>query len=115
MEAKTYNGWTNYETWCVALWLDNDQRTYAHYQNQALRCWEFSESGSKLQEVGLSRKEDAICTLSKVIQEEVEESQPEVYGLYADLLGAAMSEVNWNEIATHYIDDLREANDSSQK
>ena len=24
MENKTYNGWTNFETWQAALWLDND-------------------------------------------------------------------------------------------
>lgn len=24
----SYNGWKNYETWNVALWLDNDQGTY---------------------------------------------------------------------------------------
>jgi hypothetical protein len=23
-----YNGWSNYETWNVALWLDNEQGTY---------------------------------------------------------------------------------------
>ena len=23
-EATSYNGWKNYETWNVALWLDND-------------------------------------------------------------------------------------------
>ncbi len=26
--ANRYNGWTNYETWCVSLWLDNDEGTY---------------------------------------------------------------------------------------
>ena len=25
-----YNGWTNYETWNVALWLQNDEVIYAH-------------------------------------------------------------------------------------
>ena len=24
----SYNGWTNYETWNVALWMDNDEISY---------------------------------------------------------------------------------------
>ena len=24
----SYNGWTNYETWNVALWMDNDEESY---------------------------------------------------------------------------------------
>ena len=26
--SQEYNGWTNYETWNVALWLDNDYESY---------------------------------------------------------------------------------------
>ena len=29
MTETTYNGWTNYETWNVALWLDNDYFYYS--------------------------------------------------------------------------------------
>jgi hypothetical protein len=33
------NGWTNYETWNVALWMGNDERLY----NIASRCKDYAE------------------------------------------------------------------------
>ena len=114
MEAKTFNGWTNYETWCVALWLDNDGRTHFYFQERALQCWEDAKAGSRLQDIGLSPTEDAIRELSQVIKEEIDEGQPETRGLYADLLGSALSEVVWQEIATHYMDDVRDETEVRQ-
>ena len=35
----TYNGWTNYETWNVALWIGNDEFLY----NTAKACVEFCD------------------------------------------------------------------------
>ena len=41
-KTMSYNGWANYETWNVALWLDNDPisyhyakiaKNYEHYRN----------------------------------------------------------------------------------
>ena len=38
-EAMSYNGWTNYDTWNVALWLDNDYESY----NIARFCKSFKQ------------------------------------------------------------------------
>ena len=31
--TTTYNGWTNYETWNVALWMNNDEGFYSVLQD----------------------------------------------------------------------------------
>jgi len=28
MKNETYNGWTNWDTWNLALWIDNTEDTY---------------------------------------------------------------------------------------
>ena len=37
--TQDYNGWTNYETWNVALWMDNDEPSY----QLARSCKNFQE------------------------------------------------------------------------
>ena len=32
---KGYQGWTNYETWAVNLWLGNEQGSHEYWQEQA--------------------------------------------------------------------------------
>lgn len=32
MRSKTYNGWTNYATWRVALEIQNDSECFNHFQ-----------------------------------------------------------------------------------
>ena len=42
MSDSTYNGYTNYETWNVSLWMANDEMIYRHARankNLGYRKW----------------------------------------------------------------------------
>lgn len=81
---STYQGWTNYETWCVALWLDNEEGSYNY-------CVELATNNRSAYELG------------EVLKEMHQEAAPEVTGVFADLQNAALSAVNWRELAEHYL------------
>ena len=58
-------------------------------------------------------KDDTISDLAKELEQYFDDNMPEVQGTYADLLGAALSEVNWYEIAEAMVgdEDLQEDED----
>jgi hypothetical protein len=110
---KRYNGWTNYETWNVKLWMDNDEGSYRYYGEIAQECYDAAESGDTF-----TRDEQATLDLSDRLKDEYEtsmndwlEESKRSASMWADLLGAAMSEVNWHEIAEHLIDDVEKEGD----
>jgi hypothetical protein len=103
MPNKTYNGWSNYETWNVKLWLDNDEGTQEYWHE---RVREIART-SIARYPGQSLRDSAIADLSEELKAEHEQLAPDLGAtVWSDLLGAAMSEVNWREIAKSYLDDL---------
>ncbi len=84
----TYNGWTNYETWNVNFWLDNDEYTQSYWEDA-------------------THESDSISELADRLKSEIEDAAPTANdsSMYADLLGAALSSINWYEIAEHYASD----------
>jgi hypothetical protein len=85
---KTYNGWKNYETWLVALWIDNDG---------AADYW--AERAEEVRDVSdLANEMEAYYT---EMASEVIPSQ----GMFNDLFNSALREVSWYDIAEHYINE----------
>lgn len=97
-----YNGWTNYETWCVALWIDNEQGSYSHRCDMAQEAWD----GTK--EDGPVRLDNAKMVLADQLKEWIAEMNPLASdaSLFSDLLGAALGEVDWYEIAGNFLEDV---------
>ena len=102
-ETTGYNGWTNYETWVTALWIDNDQGTSEQAREMTRERAEETNINK------LTGRDQTAYQLGKALREWVEEEMLPALGdasLQADLLGAAVDEVNWQEIAEHYLADL---------
>jgi hypothetical protein len=99
MTDKTYNGWSNYETWVVKLWMDNDEISYNFWRERVqdhIATYTDREDGWK---------DEAVNCLADEIKDTHEADLPHVEGFAADLLNAAMGEVDWREMAESMIDD----------
>ena len=90
-----YNGWTNYETWLCNLWFDN---------------FEFSDMLDMFD--GVEDKADIQIRIEDYIKEYVEEfvesylAPGDTHGFIHDMLNSAIQEVDFRDIAEHYVDDV---------
>jgi hypothetical protein len=117
-----YNGWTNYETWCVHLWLSSEQGTdeqaretvrealaetcdYSDCEHgriadqQAADGWRVCPICDGKGSGVMFKAADALKTWVTET-DELGGMMPELgASMASDLLNAALSEVNWQEIA----------------
>lgn len=86
--CQTYNGYTNYQTWAVSLWLDNEQYTNEYLNelanNETDYEYEF-QKGYALQSFVEEMSYDHLGGRSG-------------FGMFNDLLTHALANVNWDEI-----------------
>lgn len=96
-----YNGWINYETWCVHLWLTNEQESY----ERLVAMGRQARADAK----GIGRESTALHNLAGEIQAWVNDLLPDLgASLAEDLLNAAVGEVDWHEIAANIMSEVDE-------
>lgn len=111
-QDKRYNGWANYETWAVKLWIDNEEPSYRHALSLATEHYSDASADKTF-----SRAERARFALAEALKEEFEDGNPLAgeTNAYSDLLSAALSEVDWDEIAEAYIEEVQEEIDEEDE
>jgi hypothetical protein len=84
-----YNGWSNYETWSVAFWLDEPER------RPLMKAYVLNSP--------------SITRSAKYIESYVRNVFP-TFGttVFALLIKHALEQVDWHEIAEHYLDTVEE-------
>jgi hypothetical protein len=84
-EEKGYQGWTNYPTWCIHLWITSDNQPYIYWTKRAQKL--------------LNQQEHATLHLRDALRAHFEDAMPALDGMWSDLMTNALKEVNWQEIA----------------
>lgn len=101
---EKYNGWTNYETWLANFWFTEWHLTAADFLTdeeiaeavQAQSGYDYYKISGRLYE----RLKDQV--------EEFHEMESNNTGLFSDLLNAAISRIDWADIANVWLSDLVE-------
>jgi len=95
MNTQKYCGWSNYETWLCNMWFNDFDFT------NMMEMFDKCEDNCDVLEI-----------IENYIKEHVEEyveyslSPGDQYGFIHDMLNAAISEIDWRDIAEHYVDDV---------
>jgi hypothetical protein len=104
------NGWHNYETWVVNLWMDNERGQQDYWLEEARQC--FDEAAA---DGCLTRADMAAIALADRIKDEHEDAATEMLrhsnyetGPLADLLNGALGAVNWDQIARSWVEKWAE-------
>jgi hypothetical protein len=97
MTDTSYNGWTNYETWLVNMWIDNDEGSQDMWRERADEAIAATDDSLTFAQ----RKADAVFELADTLKAEFEEGAETLgaTGFWFDLINASLSQVNWREIA----------------
>ena len=102
MSNEKYNGWTNRATWTANLWLNEDQDSLREY-------WEIDGLLERINDG--EDKFKVMRQLSKTIEEYIDdmidtqlESTNLLSSMTADLLHGAIAQINFDEIADHWLE-----------
>ena len=81
---EKYNGWPNYETWCVNVWLTNEPHIYERLMSIVQSCDTLGDQAEAIRQW--------------VRPDQGDEDEPGMAGVYVDLLASAFDMVQWREI-----------------
>jgi hypothetical protein len=115
--CSEYNGWTNYETWNMNLWLTNDSSFYEIADDAIQVIVNNDYKGTEDKPIKID-KDDVVCQTAEWLKEHAynvyldgfDSTDYNRYGPIGDFVHASWNEINWYSIAEHIVDDWLENN-----
>jgi hypothetical protein len=90
-DEKGCQGYANYQTYCVHLWITSDDEPYKYWANLAHKL--------------LIEQEHPREHLRDALQAHFKDAAPKLEGMWSDLM-AKLEEVKWMGIATALTEDI---------
>ncbi len=116
MNKNEYNGWYNWETWSMNLHITNDSgvnnfwyetaKNYLQAQIDSDECEHEAWSEEWVRDVSYKLSETMKDVIEEELVDEVNYRKQETFSalLVRQFMNGCLSEVNWDEIAAHFID-----------
>ena len=95
--TESYNGWKNYETWCINTYFGDDE-----YITEEIIADIYEEEKDKQQVIY-----EFTERFKDYVTEYIDDNVPSNInsGLIGDLLGSAIQKIDFYELAKTYVDD----------
>jgi hypothetical protein len=106
---QTYNGWTNRETWGVALWINNDEAWQGNVYDairEALTMQTDELTASKAGEI-IRDNVEQLLTVDGYAEMTGEDHLPANLSRIAEDIGS-LYRVDWHEIGASFLRDVTE-------
>lgn len=100
-----YQGHTNYETWAMKLWIDNEEGSYEEMREVCKNAVNREDS-----------VEDAIHAAASLMEDSWEGQIPDVGStVFADFLNTSFKEIDWHDVVEADVKDFWEDKEKDEK
>jgi hypothetical protein len=104
MPDETYNGWKNYPTWAVNLWLSNDAGIDEATRKIVAQGLTYADDHPNVPSIWTQEDANRFAVADALKTWVTDELAPDLGATFAaDLLGYALDQVDWYEIADAWI------------
>ena len=106
MTDTKYNGWTNYETWNAALWIDSYESTSCFWRARAEQIAEAPTYENEFMTRPQRVRHELADELQDCFERAAMDWMRDQASFFADIFNKAVARVEWLEIAKRLLEEV---------